>query len=101
MRLIYAIGDCVGLLVITILTAGCLGVPATADLRPFVAASIGYASLASGTSPSPVPSVCRTCGGRKVLGDGRVQVPCPDCTKKPTKEAPPCPTGICPLPTVR
>lgn len=103
MRLVNAVGDSLGLLVVAVCMAGCLHVPATADLRPFVAVSMGYASVAAqpGPAPAPAPAVCRTCGGTGKLGDGRVFVPCPDCQKKSTKETPPCPTGTCPTPTAR
>ena len=57
-------------------TLGCSSAPE--DLRPFVAAAGRYSLMAGGTA-APKPGVCTKCGGKGVVGDGRVSVPCPVC----------------------
>lgn len=59
--------------------------PARGDLQPLVAVAGTYAMM---DRPAPAPTVCETCGGRKVVGDGRIEVPCPAC--QPAKAAPAC-----------
>ena len=84
-----AITDSAGLITVSVLMAGCLHVPGPSlELRAFVAACGSYALADAAPAPKPKPAVCRTCGGRGILGDGRVAVPCPDCTKK--AGGPPC-----------
>lgn len=92
-RFFDSIADSFGLVVVTTLAAGCLSVAGpVGDLRPFVATAGAY-SVASPAAPKPKPAVCATCGGTGRLGDGRVFVPCPDCTQKqekPTCQGPTC-----------
>lgn len=49
------------------------------DLQPLVAASGAYGLVSAQEPPPPAPGVCRTCRGKGVVGDGVVEVPCPDC----------------------
>ena len=59
--------------------------PVRGDLQPLIATAGTYALM----DQKPVaPAVCETCGGRKVVGDGRIEIPCPDC--QPAKAAPAC-----------
>ena len=59
--------------------------PVRGDLQPLIATAGTYALM----DQKPVaPAVCETCGGRKVVGDGRIEVPCPQC--QPAKAAPVC-----------
>jgi len=55
---------------------GCVPTPATADLQPVVAVGGQYGILAA---PKPPSAQCENCGGRGVVGDGVVEVPCPVC----------------------
>lgn len=96
-RLLTSIADSCGLVLVTTMMAGCLHVPGPChELRPFVAVCGAYSLVAAPPSPSPVPAVCKTCGGKGVLGDGRVAVPCPDCQKK--KETSQCQSQTCTAP---
>ena len=70
------------------------------DLRPFVATAGAYALSQAPPAPGPTPAVCENCGGKGVVGDGRIEVPCPVCRPQTTGTAS-CPTGKCPLPTQR
>lgn len=68
------------LLAASTLPVGCVPLPSgRADLQPFVAASGSYAVL---DATKPKPAVCETCGGKGVVGDGRIEVPCPQCSTK-------------------
>lgn len=91
-RLSRSICDAVGLITLSLAIVGCIPLAQMrSDLRPLVAACGAYA-LAAPETPKP-PAVCRTCGGKKVLGDGTIKIPCPDCT--PKKESERCQTGSC------
>ena len=64
--------------------------PVRGDLQPLVAAAGAYTMM----EQKPVaPAVCETCGGRKVVGDGRIEVPCPACQPAKAAAACPCPCG--------
>lgn len=89
-----AIADSIGILLLGVIVAGCVPTEALrTDLRPLVAAAGAYALMQA----PPAPGKCSTCGGRGKLGDGRIEIPCPECS--PKQESAPCPTGKCPLPT--
>lgn len=94
-RFLDSLVDSAGLLLVASLAAGCLSVAGpVGDLRPFVATTGSYTLTApDAPSPTPAPTVCKTCGGTGRLGDGRVFVPCPDCQKK--QEAASCPNQSC------
>lgn len=76
------------------------------NLQPLIAVAGNYGvwSAAVGPTPAPSPSkVCRSCNGRKVVGDGRVMVKCAACDGTGVeKDAKQCTTGTCQTPsTVR
>ena len=96
-RFFYSLADTLGLFTVTVLAAGCLHVHGPLhDLRPFVATCGAYAMTDAQAPPAPTPTVCKTCGGKGVLGDGRIEIPCPDCTKK--QEATTCQNKTCTVP---
>lgn len=86
-----------------------LGCSKQEDLRPFVAVAGAYGLMQAQPTPAPAPDVCENCGGRGVVGDGVVEVPCPVCRKGelfeviveppppvPAAASPPCKDGQCP-----
>jgi hypothetical protein len=96
----------------SVLPVGCLRTTPLADLQPFVAAAGQYSLSDLAAPPTPKPAVCENCGGKGVVGDGRIEVPCPVC--RPAKAVPvcSCPCGgkgylvrsdggrvVCPCPT--
>lgn len=80
------------LLIAVALVAGC-SAGTVPDQQPFVAVVMQYESMAAGPTPAPAPGVCETCGGKGVVGDGRVEVPCPQC--RPKQETKSCLSGTC------
>lgn len=58
-----------------------LGCSKQEDLRPFVAVAGAYGIMQSEPTPAPSPDVCENCGGRGVVGDGVIEIPCPACRK--------------------
>ena len=85
----YAVIESIGamtLMAAATLPLSCLPHPkAVGDLQPLIATSGTYALM---DQKPASPAVCETCGGRKVVGDGRIEVPCPAC--QPAKAAPEC-----------
>lgn len=69
------------------LPLGCVTAP-PAPLQPLVAVAGAY-SL-SAPSAKPAPSKCENCGGRGVVGDGTIEVPCPVCRPSAAKADPSC-----------
>jgi hypothetical protein len=68
------------------LAVGCALAPGVSDLQPVVAVAGQYAIMSQRPTPAPQPpsGKCGTCGtpvppGGGKLGDGRVEVPCPEC----------------------
>lgn len=76
-----------------VLPFGCVPELATgqSDLQPLVAVAGAY-SLAA-PAPKPAPAQCENCGGRGVVGDGVVEVPCPACRPAAAKPEPQCGCG--------
>lgn len=97
MRFTDSIIDSIGLFLVTMTLVGCLP-PTQADLRPLVSACGAYSVMEVPDEPAPTPGVCKTCGGRGVLGDGVIKIPCPDCQKSKQQEKQKCQTGTCPTP---
>lgn len=62
--------------------------PVRGDLQPLIAVAGTYALM---DQKPATPAVCETCGGRKVVGDGRIEIPCPAC--QPAKAGCSCPCG--------
>ena len=84
-----------------------LGCSTQEDLRPFVAVAGAYGIMQTEPTPATAPGVCENCGGRGVVGDGVIEIPCPACRKGELFEvivqppatlpaAPPCKDGTCP-----
>lgn len=75
------------LFAVSVLPFGCIN-DKHRDVQPFVAAAGAYGTIE--VKAKPQPGVCETCRGKKVVGDGRVMVPCPACQPK---SAAPCDCG--------
>lgn len=67
------------LFAVSVLPFGCIN-DRLSDDQAFVAASGAYGTM--DIKAKPQPGVCQTCLGKKVVGDGRVMVPCPACQPK-------------------
>ena len=82
--LVESIGASVFLLAAT-LPLGCVSVP-PGDLQPLIAVAGTYSLAAD--AKKPTPAKCENCGGRGVVGDGTIEVPCPVC--RPSAATAPC-----------
>lgn len=88
---VESIGAAVFLSAATLPLACSTAPKAHGDLQPMIAVAGAY-SL-SAPSPKPAPAKCENCGGRGVIGDGRVEVPCPACRPAAATPEPQCACG--------
>ena len=79
------------ILTLAVVVSGC-SQAAVKNQQPAVAVYGQYSMMAGVPTPAP-PAVCDVCGGKGVIGDGRVEVPCPQC--RPKQETKPCLSGTC------
>lgn len=99
--------------IVLVLLAGCVqNVDTVGDLQPLLAVGGAYGVVQVKNAPKPapapkpepvVPRVCESCRGLGYLGDGRVKIPCPQCSPQPKGKASTsnCPGGVCRPTTVR
>ena len=77
----------------SVLLLGCVEPPATPEWENDWMVATHHAEYAIQAAMLPAPTEpdnplgpCETCGGDGVLGDGRIEIPCPDCDARASQE---------------